>query len=229
MPEAWVKDLPVHIPKEKRGKYDQYGESVILARIFENIGTTNKFCVDFGAGDGYRLSNTRHLIEEGWDALLMEGAPERDYGREYSPDVKFEFVTRENINSLFEKYDVPKSFDLLSVDIDGNDLWVWKAIEYDPRVVVIEYNGCIPPGLSITIPYDANFVHHKDDYYGASFDALKKLGKEKGYVLIHQLTETNLFFVKEELMQEIEYGVTHRANQYHPPHPKTENHIWVEY
>jgi hypothetical protein len=161
----------------------------------------------------------------------MEGNLNKDWGCEYDPDIKEEFITAENINHLFRKYDVPKNFDLLSIDIDGNDLWVWKAIEDDwaPRVVVIEFNGCIPCGVSKTIEYNPKHTFQKNDYYGASFEALKKLGKEKGYVLIYQLRDTNMFFVRKDLVDRQDFNVSYRHTQYHPPHPIGKQYKWIEY
>ena len=104
-------------------------------------------------------------------------------------------------NELFEKYDVPDEFDLLTIDIDGNDYYVWEAIRKMPRVVNIEYNSHIPPNESKSIEYEPNFIWKGDDYYGASLLALKILGERKGYTLIGcDSTGTDSFFVKNELI-----------------------------
>jgi len=190
-------------------KYSQYGEETIIQHIFKNIGTTNRYYVDFGAGDGYSLSNTRFLKEEGWSGLMMDG------NNKNNSEVKQEFITAENINSLFKKYNVPESFDFLSIDIDGNDLWVWKNLEYKPRVVIIEFNGTIEHTISKTIRYNPNHIYKHDDYYGASFEALKKVGKEKGYTLVHQCANTNVFFILSDLVQAPEYDVSYNCTQYH--------------
>jgi len=207
--------------RDQKG-YSQYGEEVVIKYIFDNIGVTNKFCVDFGAGDGYWLSNSRALLDNGWTGLLMEGSQANEQA-----GVVQEHITAENINSLFGKYDVPHNFDLLSIDIDGNDLWVWKAIEYTPRVVVIEFNGTIGRGISKTIKYNPEHVYRHNDYYGASFEALKKLGKEKGYTLVHELASTNMFFILTKLVDQHDCGVTYSPNQYHKPAPPPTD--WVEY
>ncbi len=115
------------------------------------------------------------------------------------------WITAENILDIFKKHRVPKDFGVLSIDIDGNDYWVWKAIDenqFRARVVVIEFNPSIPSNESKTIPYDAKFISRGvgNNYYGASLFALKKLGQEKGYSLIHQNTPYNSFFVLEELL-----------------------------
>jgi hypothetical protein len=115
--------------------------------------------------------------------------------------VRKEFITAENINDLFRKYEVPSQFDLLSIDIDSNDFWVWQQIAARPRVVVIEYNASIPPNESRTIAYDPTFVWNGSDYFGASLLALKELGRRKGYTLVYcERAGVNAFFVADELL-----------------------------
>jgi hypothetical protein len=94
---------------------------------------------------------------------------------------------------------VPPEFDLLSIDVDGNDYWIWKAIDgYHPRVVVIEYNIFFGPTVRKTIPYNADFHWDKTPYHGASLAALQKLGREKGYTLVHaESYAPNAFFLRD--------------------------------
>lgn len=177
--------------------YSQNGEDGILAAIFSKIGTTNKFFVEFGVGNGSQC-NTRLLGEtKGWSGLLMDG-------HENNPDsIKKEFITAENINELFEKYKVPKSFDLLSIDIDGNDYWVWRALDerYVPRVLVIEYNASISIEESKTIKYDPKFIWDGTNYFGGSLLALTQLAKSKGYELLAcDNMGVNAFFIRQELV-----------------------------
>jgi hypothetical protein len=177
----------------ERGIHSQNGEDGVLERIFECVGTTNQRFVEFGAWDGETLSNTAHLRKtHGWTGLLMEGDPERA-----SELVTNAFVTAENVEQLFAEHGVPEVFDLLSIDIDGNEYWVWRAIEkYRPRVVVIEYNVFFGNQVSKTMPYNPDHVWDESYYHGASLAALRKLGREKGYTLVH--TESyapNAFFV----------------------------------
>ena len=118
--------------------------------------------------------------------------------------VQQEWVTAENVETLFEKHRVPEAFDLLSIDIDGNDYWVWKAItRYRPRVVVIEYNAAIPPSESRAISYDPRFRWDAmTNYFGASLLALQRLGAQKGYVLVGcERSGTNAFFIQRSLTQ----------------------------
>jgi len=178
--------------------HSQGGEDGVLQQIFSIVGTHNRYFVEFGAWDGRTLSNTAHLrLDHGWTGLLMDGDPER-----VSEVVCNEFVTAENVQALFEKHAVPRSFDLLSIDIDGNEYWVWKAIQdWRPRVVVMEYNVFFGIDVSKTMPYDATHRWDKTMFHGASLAALYKLGREKGYTLVH--TESyapNAFFVDDALL-----------------------------
>jgi len=125
--------------------YSQAGEDGVIQGIFKLIGLTNKLCVEFGSTGA--CDNTKFLrTKQGWKAVLFDRTPT-------SPKTHAEFITAANIVTVFKKYKVPLNFDLLSIDIDGNDYWVWKALEggYRPRVVIIEYNCNFPLNVSKTI------------------------------------------------------------------------------
>jgi len=175
--------------------YSQNGEDGIIKSIFNKIGTTNKFCVEFGIH--FVEGNTLYLKEKGWKCLWMDAEGDGE-------KIKKEFITAKNINELFHKYNVPKEFDLLSIDIDSNDYWVWKAIQdHSPRAIVIEYNGIIPPTESKTVKYDPYPILDGTDYFGASLLALTKLGKSKGYTLIAcDKQGVNAFFVRDDLIKD---------------------------
>lgn len=177
--------------------YSQNGEDGILKAIFKKISTYNEFCVELGVGDGTEC-NTRYLIEKkGWKSLQM------DMDENAPASVKKEFITAENVKGLLAKYGVPKEFDLLSIDIDYNTYWVWKAINgFSPRVVVIEYNGSIPPTENAVVPYDPNAQQNGTRYFGASLLALVNLGEAKGYSLVAcDSCGVNAFFVRSDLLQ----------------------------
>ncbi len=175
-----------------RKTFSQNGEDGILEKILETIGTTNKYFVEIGVGNGTEC-NTRLLAQNGWNGLWI------DYSVHHPAlNVKHELVTAENVNNLFSKYGVPQEFDVLSIDIDGNDYWIWKAITYQPRVVIIEWNCSISPFRALTIPYSPSFAWDSTNYYGASILALKRLGERKGMVLVAaDKRATNLFFVPQ--------------------------------
>lgn len=186
---AMLRDLE----RFERQVYSQCGEDGVIERIFEILGTTNRFYVEFGAKNGVDLSNTACLrLQGGWSGLLMDGDP-----RFESELVKREFVTAENICTLFEKYGVPERPDLLSIDVDGNDYWLWKAIEgFTPRLVIVEYNVFFGLDVSKTIAYDPNHVWDETNYHSASLAAFRKLADRKDYALIYtDRYAPNAFFV----------------------------------
>lgn len=191
--------------------YSQTIEDGIIEGIFDNIGTTNKYFIEFGAWDGTKFSNTANLrINEGWNGLLLEGNESRANQYDY---VDHAFITAENINTLFEKHKVPKEYDLLSIDLDGNDYWIWKALDenkFKARVVVAEYNCNFPNQYeSKAIKYDANLISTNPsiNYYGATIPAFKKLGELKGYSLIYRVNNHNLFFVRTDLLHEEDINI----------------------
>ena len=176
----------------------QSREDAILARIFAAIGTTNRVAVECGARDGVKGSNTHQWRAQGWRCVLFDRAPK-------APIVHQVMLTAENIADTFAAYRVPASFDLLSIDVDGNDFHLWKALAgYTPRVVVIEYNASFAPHESVVMPYRAQHHWDKTNYYGASAAALVKLGREKGYVLVDYTPQLNLIFVRADVAVHLE-------------------------
>lgn len=200
--------------------FSQHGEDGILLYIFDKVGTTNKVVVEIGIEDGKECNSANLIINFGWKGLLIEGnksfacSAEQYFSsiNETHPNkVKIisSFVTRENINSIFDENDLYKEIDLLSIDIDGNDYWIWDAIErIEPRVVIIEYNSIFGTSASRTVKYNPIFKSLKEHssgwYYGASISALNKLAKRKGYTLVAcDSSGVNAFFIKNEVMNSI--------------------------
>jgi tetratricopeptide (TPR) repeat protein len=205
--------LLFHLESAERRFTSQNGEDGVIEAIFAAIGTTNRYFVEFGVQDATECNSAR-LLARDWSGLLMDGD---GISRNPRATVQREFVTAENVNSLFGKYGVPREFDLLSIDIDGNDYWVWRAIEYRPRVVVIEYNASVPPTERRTIAYDPSFRWNGTDYCGASLRALAELGSEKGYALVYcERAGVNAFFVERSALPP---GFAPRAPEqvYRPP------------
>ncbi len=199
--------------------WSQNGEDKIAASIFRDIGTVNKVAVEFGALDGWHSSNTAYFREKGWTCHLWDSGP---LDSMVAPAV----ITAENINALFAASGVPQSFDLLSIDIDGNDLWVWKALEYQPRVVIIEYNPFWDIRKSRTVPYDPDRQWDGTVYYGASFRALTTLGKQKGYALVGA-TRSNLVFALSGLMPAMQVDELPGPRKFKRPDPAERK--WVIY
>lgn len=181
--------------------YSQNGEDGVLSKIFQLIEPKSRYCVEFGAYDGVDNSNTYLLRLQGWNCLLLDRMFENP-----KYNLQKEFITAENINALFDKYHVPGDLDLLSIDIDYNDFYVWKAIDnakYRPTVVVIEYNATHLPDEDKVVKYLPYYAGDGCNYYGASILALYNLGRSKGYSLVYaEKAGVNLFFVRDDVLSE---------------------------
>jgi hypothetical protein len=206
--------------------FSQSGEDGLIAEIFRRIGTTNRFAVEFGAADGFE-NNTVLLLRQGWGAFWIEGDPAlvRRAAAHFAPEIRSKkltvtqaFVTADNIEDLFKQAGVPEEFDLLSIDIDRNDYYVWEKItHYSPRVVVIEYNPLYPPTMSWVIPYDPQATWDFTTRSGASLKALEQLGAKKGYSLVGcNLAGVNVFFVRNDLLGDHFAGPFTAENHYEP-------------
>jgi len=198
--------------------YSQNGEeSKIIEILLENdaipygIDFPN-FCVELGAGDGYDLSNTRYFIEEHkWKSIQI------DSDSRGNTDVKQEFINRENIINLLEKYGCPTFFDLLSIDLDGNDFWILDTIltKYEPTLIIAEFNACFPIGTSQTIVYDSNFRWGGDDYFGFTLEAGRKLAQKHNYEIVHQHADMNLFMLnKSKIKNQVKSDLNYELNTY---------------
>ena len=190
----------------------------MLLHIFSIIGVTNRTFVEIGVEDGKECNTANLSINLGWQGAIIDANKERlESGRSFYKEklgknfskVKMipSFVTKGNVNQLLSDNGISGEIDLFSIDIDGNDYWLWQAVSVvNPRVAVIEYNASFGFDKSMTIKYDPNFSASVKDkssiYHGASLLALKKLAKTKGYVLVgcdsHGI---DAFFVRQDLVQ----------------------------
>ncbi len=182
--------------------YSQAGEDGILAKILETLPQCDKWCVEFGAWDGRFLSNTCHLIDNvGYSAVMIEYDTARfqDLLKTHGKNPKViglnalvGFTESNGLDTLLTRTPIPKDFDVLSIDIDGNDYHAWKATSlYQPKVVIIEFNP--------TIPTEFDYVQDPDmqSSQGCSLLSLVRLGKSKGYELV-AVTSLNAIFVRAE-------------------------------
>ncbi len=190
--------------------FSQNGEDGVLAEILRRIGAPTRFFVEFGIESG-REGNCVYLADvAGWQGLFMEADEqlyrllERKYVARPRVRTLCARVGRENVEELFARAEVPQEPDVLSIDIDGQDYWIWEAIEgYRPRVVVIEYNSAIDPRRRWVQPDDPSRPWEGTEYGGASLGALQRLAERKGYRLVHtELTGLNAFFVRTDLAGE---------------------------
>jgi hypothetical protein len=205
--------------------YSQSDEDGIIQEIFRRIGVTNRSFIEFGCGDGLE-NNTVYLLMLGWTGLWMDGNAKkiRSILHQHKPfidrkslRVHSAMVTCENIEGLLEG--VPAEPDLLSIDIDNNDYWLWSAIGMiRPRVVVIEYNATIRPPAAVVVPYSSHKGWPGGSYYGASLSALELLGRKKGYSLVGcNLVGTNAFFVRDDLVGDKFLSPYTAEMHYEPP------------
>jgi hypothetical protein len=185
--------------------YSQNGEDGVLAEILRRTGTSSKYFVEIGASANE--ANCIFLADAlGWRGLFVD-ADEGEYEALRAKylgidgvEVTRARVVRDNINSLLSDSAVPRDIDVLSIDIDGNDYWIWEAlVEHSPRVVIIEFNGSIDPRRQLVQPYSPDRAWDESDFFGASLGALCRLGSTKGYSLVHvDLSGVNSFFVRNE-------------------------------
>ncbi len=218
---------PQRLNQYERKVYSQCGEDGILAEIFQRIGIEHHYFVEFGVGDGLE-NNTAYLLIQHWKGLWIEANPvfvDRIKTHlkaaivQHHLHLKPAFVYPENIEIFLDEMQVPETFDLLSIDIDGNDYWVWQAItKYRPRVVVIEYNATYPPPISWVMTYNPNYSSSQTTYFGASLFSLEKLAAQKGYRLVGcSFSGVNAFFVREDLVGDRFCEPYTALNHYEPP------------
>jgi len=214
--------------------YSQNDEDGIIQEIFKRIGTKTKEFIELGVDSGLE-SNSHYLLHCGWHGLWIVGkrASCREIGIRFRPVIKkgrlkvvHSFITRENADGVIKRNRNSRGNaeepDLLSIDIDGNDWYVWEAVRsINPKVVCIEYNGKFPPDLSWKQAYNANHVWDRSDWQGASLKAMEELGKKKGYVLVGTgLNGVNAFFVREDLYSKQLFLECKTARELYNPYRK---------
>jgi hypothetical protein len=200
-----INNLPLN--KFCKNIHSQNGEDGIIAEILNNLKLSTKknlWCVEFGAWDGIYLSNTFALVENGWNALYIEGEPER-YQDLLKTKQKFPkifpveaFVARysgekNSLDNILAKSSIPKDFEVLSIDIDSYDCDVWQSLtNYEPKIVIIEINSSAPPGV---------LWRHGNKTQGNTFSSTLSVGVKKGYTLVCHTG--NLIFVKSNLVDKL--------------------------
>lgn len=203
--------------------FKQFSENLedgILLYIFSRIGTINRKCVEIGCGYGAECNTANLILNHNWHGLLIDkGKEETDYAREYyfqkknmkygSPIIKDAHITRDNINTILKDSGFQGEIDLLSIDIDGTDYWIWKAVEViNPRVVLVEVQCIWGSQVSVTVPYsdkfEAGFIDGYGIYSGASLSAFQKLAAKKGYRFVGvENRGYNVFFVRNDISEKL--------------------------
>jgi hypothetical protein len=181
-----------------RNAYSQAGEDGVIERTLQTLPENDKWCVEFGAWDGVYLSNTRNLIESaGYSAVLIEGnetkfaALKKNYAGNKSVITVNAFVgftENDGLDAILAGLRIPSDFDFLSIDVDGNDYHIWKAMsEYRPKAVCIEFNPTIATGVRFVQRADPSVNH------GSSLSSLVELAQEKAYRLVSVLPVNAVF------------------------------------
>ena len=209
---------PYNLTARRFSLSSQNEEDGIIHAIFDTVGDGSRRFVEIGAGTNG--GNSGFLASEcGWSGMMLEANEDRlsKLKMHFEPlgvTCLSDWVARENINDFIRNSGCEGEIDLLSIDIDGNDYWIWEAVTAcSPRLVIIEYNSLFGPDRAVVVPYDPEFDRHQVAktieggnlyYFGSSLQALNQLAKQKGYRLI--LTEprgVNAFFLRNDVGQEI--------------------------
>jgi hypothetical protein len=197
------------------GCFSQNGEDGILLYLFSILGTASRKCVEICAGDCIECNSANLIVNHAWTGLLFDGSAaniargnafyheRRDGLSFYPPRMVETWITAENVNDLLRDNRFQGDVDLMVMDLDGMDYWIWKAIDcIQPRVVVVEYNQDLGAERAITIPYRSDYSHDWRFGYpvSASLPAFVKLGRQKGYRLVGcEHFGINAFFVRDDL------------------------------
>ena len=191
--------------------FSQWGDDGIIQFIINKLDLDDEYknFIEFGV-ENYSESNTRFLLfNNNWSGLILDSSKKNieeiknsNYYWKYDLEAICSFITKENINSLIADSRISKKIGLLSIDIDGNDYWIWEKINtIEPLIVVVEFNSNFGFQHKISIPYDANFernkAHYSNLYWGTSLEALKFLAKKKDYKFVcTNSSGNNAYFVK---------------------------------
>ncbi|MBI5965705.1 MAG: hypothetical protein HY863_19685 [Chloroflexi bacterium] len=196
--------------------FSQFGDDGILQYLIEQTRPDVEKFIEFGV-QNYTEANTRFLLmNNNWSGLIIDGDPANmefakrsSYYWRSALQAVSQFVDRDNINAIFEAAGFSGEIGLLSVDIDGNDYWVWEAIHIvDPLIVTVEYNSVFGADHAITVPYNAAFyrtrAHYSNLFFGASLKALCLLAEKKGYAFVGSNSAgNNAHFVRKDIVGKI--------------------------
>ena len=195
--------------------FSQFGEDGIIQYLIKNLNINNKKFIEFGV-ENYSEANTRFLLQnDNWSGLILDSSNQninfikkQDYYWKYDVRAVHKFLSPENINEVIKSENFEGNIGLLSIDIDGNDYWILKAINVvKPDILIVEYNANFGSEKSVTIKYDKNFKRAKNGIekliYGCSLKALNNLCSDKGYSLVcSNKNGNNAFFVKNDLLND---------------------------
>jgi hypothetical protein len=210
--------------------FSQFEEDGKLLFIFSVIGMGSRTFVDLGSHDGVNSNCANLALHFSWRGLFVDGDKTViDRGRRFyskyperwshKPKFLHSFITTENVNEIIRQQGISGEIDLLSIDIDGNDYWIWKALDViDPKVVVIECQVAFGHHNAV-VPYEEKMTNDvtEDNLYGASASALAQLAAAKGYRLVGSNEYgNNLFFIKNGIADNEIPEVTALSTLTHP-------------
>lgn len=192
--------------------FSEWGEDGIIQYLISKVPIKNEIFIEFGV-ENYKESNTRFLLmNNNWKGLIMDSNPDnikqimsQEIYWRYDLTAVEAFITKENINELIKSNGISGDIGLLSIDIDGNDYWVWDAINViSPRIVICEYNNIFGSKEAVTVPYNERFyrtkAHYSNLYFGTSIKALCFLASKKGYIFVgSNKAGSNAFFVRKDV------------------------------
>jgi hypothetical protein len=191
--------------------FSQFGDDGIIQYLIHHLSPLPDCFIEFGV-QTYRESNTRFLLlNNNWRGLIMDAdrasilqiQKEPLYWRNDLTAVSA-FIDRDNIDRLIAEHGFNGDLGLLSIDIDGNDYWVWERISViRPTMVIVEYNSVFGPDLAVTVPYDDHFMrlkaHYSGLFWGASLRAFHLLAQQKGFTLVGcNSAGNNAYFVRKD-------------------------------
>jgi hypothetical protein len=195
--------------------HSQFGDDGIVQWLVGRLPNIPRLFIEFGVED-YTEANTRFLmVNNQWSGLVMDGSEAnikrlraRPWFWRHDLTALAHFVTRENVDGLISNWAMGRDVGLLHIDVDGNDYWLWEAVQsISPAIVIMEYNALFGAERTITVPYRADFqrmrAHYSGQYFGASLPALAYLANRKGYALIGTNSAgNNAYFLRRELLQD---------------------------
>lgn len=242
-PELNAYKGPLPLSAYEYSVFSQNGEDGILLYLLSQLGVENHFMVEIGIEDGRECNSANLSLNFGWRAALFEGSKLwADKATEYYKDVlngdqrvsvTEGLVTPANINNKMRTANVPEQIDVLSIDIDSFDYWLWQAFDHTrPSIVIMEYNASFGPEWSVTIPHPDDYKKPDQDvtyYHGASISALNHLAEEKGYCLLGCDSKgINAFFVLKEKAEVVGFQALSSEQAFRPHYWRTRAHSLEE-
>jgi hypothetical protein len=198
-------------------RFSEFEEDGHLLYLLTLAGSTSRAVVEISSQDGRVCMATNLLVHHRWRGFLFDGDPvfvnegQRFFAahpatRSAPPVMRAEWFTRENVNQVLGAAGVPDEVDVLSLDIDGNDLYLWSAMKMRPRILICEFNNAIPSELALTIPYKPDFSFaalpaEQAMFRSASLAAFVAVGRRKGYRLVGMnALGFNAIFLRDDVL-----------------------------